>query len=312
MLKRFGLLFFIYLPLSLFSQVQFEMIGEPDLVVNEDTYFMQPVWSPDGSWIALSGSNYKELWVVKPDGSSLKRLSEEASAGFGIEWSADSREILTSVTKFEGAYRKNAIKVFNIEQSSESLVMDYAKEAPVLPRWTSDESQIYYYNGKNLEFINTGKQIKIDLLKPLYFLKNGNLYTQITADNLLASADVLSDQECLNVRISPDGKRISYEVLGGNLFVVNSDGSQRIDLGQGYRARWSPDSQYLVYMVTKDDGYEYQSSDIFISRIDGSAKYQVTKSEDQLEMNPCWSPDGNQIVYNEEKSGAIYIINIQR
>jgi len=312
MLKRFGLLFFIYLPLSLFSQVQFEVIGEPILVLDEDIYLMQPVWSPDGSWIALSGANYNELWIVKPDGSSLRRLSEEASAGFGIEWSADSKEILTTVTKFEGAYRKNAIKIFNIEQSSERVLTDYAKEIPALPRWTSDESQIYYYNGKNLEFINTGKQIKIDLLKPLYFLKNGNLYTQGTADHLLASADVLSDQECLNIKISPDGKKISYEVLGGNLFVINSDGSQKVDLGRGYRARWSADSEYLVYMITEDDGYEFQSADIFISPIDGSAKIRVTNSEDQLEMNPCWSADGNQIVYNEEKSGAIYLINIQR
>jgi Tol biopolymer transport system component len=312
MLKRIGLLVLICLPLSLLSQVQFQMIGEPELLVDDETYFMQPVWSPDGSWIAITSANYKGLWIVKPDGSSLTRLSEEAAAGFGIEWSADSKEILTTVTKFEGGYRKNAIKVFNIEQASERLLTDYAKQISALPRWTNDESQVYYYNGKNLEFINTGKQLKIDAFKPLYFIKHGNLYRQVSAANLINSADVLIEEECLNVRISPEGNKFSYEVLGGNLFVVNADGSQRIDLGRGHRARWAPDGQYLVYMITEDDGYEYQSSEIFISRIDGSQKIQVTNSEDQIEMNPCWSPDGRLIVYNEERSGNIYLITLQR
>jgi Tol biopolymer transport system component len=288
------------------------MIGEPELLVENEIYFMQPVWAPDGSSIALSSVNYKELWVVKSDGSSLTRLSDEAGAGFGIEWSADSKEILTTVTKFEGAYRKNAIKVFNIEQTSERILTEYAKQVPNLPRWTTDYSQVYFYNGKNLEFIDTGKPQKMDIIKPIYFIKHGNLYIQGSSENLINSAEVLSDEECLNVRMSPDGQKISYEVLGGNLFVVYVDGYQRIDLGRGYRARWAPDSEYLVYMVTEDDGYEYLSSEIYITRIDGTEKIQLTNSEEQIEMNPCWSPDGNQIVYNEDKNGAIYLITLQR
>jgi Tol biopolymer transport system component len=288
------------------------MIGEPELLVENENYFMQPVWAPDGSSIALSGVNYKELWVVKSDGSSLTRLSDEASAGFGIEWSADSKEILTTVTKFEGVYRKNAIKVFNVEQPAERTLTDYAKQVPTLPRWTADYSQVYFYNGKNLEFIDAGKPKKIDVIKSLYFIKHGKLYTQGSSKNLINSADVLSSGECLNVRMSPDGQKISYEVLGGNLFVAYIDGSKLVDLGRGHRARWAPDSEYLVYMVTEDDGYEYLSSEIFIARIDGTEKIQLTNSEEQLEMNPCWSPDGNQIVFNENKSGDIYLITLQR
>ena len=122
----------------------------------------------------------------------------------------------------------------------------------------------------------------------------------------------MTTEETINVRISPDGTKIAYKVLGGNLFVINIDGSNKVDLGRGNNPQWSPDSKYLVYMVTEDDGYKFLSSDIFISPIDGSEKIQITNNEDQLEMNPCFSPDGNQIAYNEEKSGTINIITIQR
>jgi Tol biopolymer transport system component len=288
------------------------MSGEPALLVENENYFMQPVWAPDGSWIALSGVNYNELWVVKSDGSSLKRLSDEAGSGFGIEWSADSKEILTAVTKYEGAFRKNAIKIFNPEQSSERFLTEYAKHVSTIPLWTADNSQVYFYNGNNLEFFDTGKRLKIELYRPLYFVKRGKLFTQISASDLINSAEAVIDEQCLNIRISPDGQKIAYEILGGNLFVINADGSGEKDLGRGYRARWAPDSEHLVYMVTEDDGYEFVSSEIYIIRIDGSEKIQVTRSENQIEMNPCWSPDGNQIVYNEDKSGAIYLITLQR
>ncbi len=314
MMNRLSLFVLFCLPLSVLSQVQFQMIGEPVHLIGggDEQNFISPVWSPDGSRIAVTGPNYKGLWVMNGDGSSLANLSEEASAGFGFEWSADSKEILTSVTKFEGAYRKNAIKLFNVEQATERILTEYSKEISALPRWTADNSQIYFYNGKNLQFVDTGIQFKVSVYKPLYFLKHGNLYTQGSVNTLVSSAEVLTDKETINVRISPDGKKMSYEVLGGNLYVINIDGSNRVDLGRGYRAGWAPDSEYLVYMVTRDDGYNYLSSELYISRIDGTNKVQLTDTEDQLEMNPCWSPDGNQIVYNEERKGAIYLIPIQK
>jgi Tol biopolymer transport system component len=289
------------------------MVGEPEkLIGGEGQYYTNPVWSPDGMKIAVSGANYKGLWVMNGDGSSLANLSEEASAGFGYEWSADSKELVTTVTKFEGAYRSNAIKIFNLEQGSERELTGYRKNIPAIPHLTADNSQVYFYTGKNLEFIDTGKHPKITNVKPLYFIKHGNIYTQGSSENLVTSSQVLVDEECLNVRISPDGKKISYEVMGGNLYVMNSDGSNRVDLGEGYNARWAPDSEYLIYMVTEDDGHQFLSSELFISHSDGSAKLQLTNSEFELEMNPSWSPNGQQVVYNNDRDGAIYLITIQR
>ena len=129
MLKRFGLLFLICLPLSLLSQVQFKMIGEPvKLIGGEGQYFTNPVWSPDGNKIAFSGSNYSSLWVINQDGTSLIRLSEESSSGFGFQWSVDSKEILTTVSKFNGAYRSSSIKIFDCEQKTEKVLTEYRKK----------------------------------------------------------------------------------------------------------------------------------------------------------------------------------------
>ena len=83
-----------------------------------------------------------------------------------------------------------------------------------------------------------------------------------------------------------------------------------MDLGEGHRPQWASDSKRLIYMITKDDGYQYLSSDIYCITIDGSGKKRLTHTEDELEMNPSWSPDGKKIVYDVLGEGAIYMIEI--
>jgi len=58
-----------------------------------------PVWSPDGNWIAYvsdkSGEN--EIYIVKPDGTGEVQLTTNSESYiFELEWSPDSKKILAS------------------------------------------------------------------------------------------------------------------------------------------------------------------------------------------------------------------------
>lgn len=59
----------------------------------------EPAWSPDGKWIVFrkvvdrAATNMK-IFVMRPDGSGLLRLTDSASLDLNPRWSPDGRKIV--------------------------------------------------------------------------------------------------------------------------------------------------------------------------------------------------------------------------
>jgi len=111
--------------------------------------------------------------------------------------------------------------------------------------------------------------------------------------------------------LSPEKSHIAFEVSGAQLYVVNIDGAGLVELGRGERPQWSPDGQWLTYMVTEDDGQRILSSDIYAIKRDGTGRVSLTQTTDRLEMNPAWSPDGRLIACDTRGEGIILLIPVQ-
>ena len=80
------------------------MHGKPD-------GFFRPSWSPDGQWIAFSSDRLTEwtghengagaghrqtlsIYVIHPDGTGLKRLTQSNVSAGTPQWSADSARVI--------------------------------------------------------------------------------------------------------------------------------------------------------------------------------------------------------------------------
>jgi TolB protein len=65
---------------------------------------LDPAWSPDGAWLAFAGHDgYAiEMFAVRPDGSSVTRLTSDGQFGRSPAWSPDGRHVayLSSRTGF--------------------------------------------------------------------------------------------------------------------------------------------------------------------------------------------------------------------
>lgn len=279
--------------------------------------YMRPVWSPDGTSFAFTSVSYRGLWVMYFDSGEIDEISDEWAAGFGFSWSNSANAIVTRVARFEAKRRYNAVKVFDLATGTSWLLSDYQTHLPGLPRWSNDDRHVYIFDGRRLATLESRIAAATPLQKnsfnrQAYYLQNGKIAIEQMDKQSSNVYDPLRGQRYINIAISPDESKIAFEVMGGNMYVMNVDGTGLVDLGIGYRPQWSPDSNYLVYMISKDDGHDFTQSDIYIIKTDGTEKTRITDTDDKLEMNPSWAPDGERILFDTYREGVIYVVEVTK
>ncbi len=154
--------------------------------------------------------------------------------------------------------------------------------------------------------------------------------------------------------LSPDGKKIVFDsnrrtagtVCGGSLnigdlFLMETDGTEQTFLTRGDSASWSPNGKLIAFHASASyyasGGLETgcpilpfpaaatSDSDIFVVNVDdllsGVEKpTNITKSPNKIDDDADWSPDGKQIVLtnrdandpdqNNPLSAEIYVLNV--
>jgi dipeptidyl aminopeptidase/acylaminoacyl peptidase len=279
------------------------------ILQQDEAVFQQPRWSPDGSRIAFTNADYRGIWLVNWDGKNLSQISDERSAGFGFAWSPDGSSIVARVARYEGPRRFDAVKVFDVTEPGERLLTNFSESMPVLPVWSWDGAHVVLARKEGVDILvatpQAGKTISDD---PVFVLRGDRVAVARPAQRTAADLPGVPAGQPINVVASPDGRRVAFEIVGGNLFIAAVDGSVTVDLGRGHRPQWSPDGQWVVFVRAEDDGHTITASDLVAARADGLASVRLTDTPEALEMNPSWSPDGSRIVFDDR--GALYEIGV--
>lgn len=301
----------LYQPKESISQVR--EVNRPQRITPIGQTFLQPVWSPTGEWIALTGPNYNGIWVIKPDGTGLRQITTDLAVGYKMQWSPDGRLLLGRMAKYENRRRYNAIKAYEVTAKSEFVLSDFRTLMPGLPQWAGSSGQVALFANRGMEFFEIPSQYNRErpaaVDRPLVFAGPQGLVvgsTLRTAPQTLAPVK----GQVVNAVLSPRDDKIAFEMAAGNLYVCRVDGSGLVDLGRGERPQWSPDGSKIAFMISTDDGHRLLSADIYVIRADGSGKFNLTQSADHLEMNCTWSPDGKRLAYDERESGTIWVMEL--
>ena len=117
----------------------------------------------------------------------------------------------------------------------------------------------------------------------------------------------------LTPRFSPGRQEITYMSYDGGqpqVYLLNIETGQRRIVGNfpgmTFAPRFSPNGQHLVMSLLQNDGY----SDVYRFDLQSQTTTRLTSSP-SIDTSPSFSPDGAQVTFASDRSGAgqIYVMN---
>jgi Tol biopolymer transport system component len=163
--------------------------------------------------------------------------------------------------------------------------------------------QLYSFNIRNQKKNNH----EISETEPLVTLEKGEMV--IYNHNSKSKLQPLGEGHYIWPSLSPDKERLLFTKTGDGTYISDLAGDIKFSLGYANDPKWSPDGKWIVYMVDKDDGHQYLSSEIYITDIKGQNRVRITEGK-SIDMYPTWSPDGNKIAFHTNQ-GDVYLVHLK-
>lgn len=161
------------------------------------------------------------------------------------------------------------------------------------PQWISDKEVLFISDrdGHNEIYLSTSKDTLVGLERSL----------KIETRKLTKSKE-----DVYNLLVSPDHKKVSYQVGRGNLMVAdykNGKINNIVPFSEGWDApsgvSWSPDSKYLAYSQQDLDF----DSEIFIQSVANPKDKFNISMHPRSDRSPSWSSDGKMLSFASNRSG---------
>lgn len=258
------------------------------------TFYQDVSWSRDGSRIAFTALRIADkkmkgsgIFVMRPDGSGVARVTDEATAAYYVSISPDGKRV---------AY---AVKTGDKKSDIHAAALD-GSNTVALTRGGYNHTPAWSPDGKKIAFISDrdGGPPQIYVMDA-----DGSNQTRLTRD----------DTRNYNPAWSPDGKRITYYAERGDqkdqVWVLNADGTgaKLLTAGVGHNIfpAFSPDGARVVFTSKRDGDSVFH---IYSVKIDGTDLKRLYEQE-AFFARP--SPDGKLIAFTAGRfpESAIYVMN---
>src|SRR5579872_928459 len=318
-------------------------------IVKTNAGSFRPSWSPDGKWIAFTSDRDTKrarwdggweliqstaLYVVRADGSALRRLTELGGYAGSPRWSSDGRRIVfyqsTPQDVYPGRFggiRPSVSQIVSIDVESGAVQKHTSGPGlKITPQWLPDGEIGFlekFGNAKGLAFVS-GKAGAAGIMRNPSWSADGKMVVYQKPIDAKAPRMLPVFSRDPGFSLYRTGNFASWSPAGDRFVLAVDQGLQMFDArGENGRAiydskglqvafpSWSPDGKAIAFGVGSYFSGHDKPAVIAMVHADGTEFRKVTDGTGNAGF-PSWSPDGKRIVYRAAGSAqGLRIVNLE-
>jgi TolB protein len=231
---------------------------------------------PDGC------ANGTDLWVIREDGTGLRRVTRQGTHNEFPSWSPDGRQLAFARSDgLSGGIWTLDVTTSKVRRLTQGAALD------AQPAWSPD--------GRTIAFV---RQVHGE----------GSAIETISADGRHLSRLTSIPGNYQHPTWSPDGRQIAFAYSRNphadhyGISIIEANGVGRRELARD-RAHdyldpaWSPDGKEIAFSLLGPRGKTF-SADLEVMKPDGSDRRLVARaSPSTVYFSPSWAPDGQALAF---------------